>query len=79
MWRGPTALARLATGVSAMAVVVVLALIPPSRFCVPLKVAASNEKSALLSVLADQYEKSRPVVNGRCVESRFAASRRERS
>ena len=68
MWRGPTALARLATGVSAMVVVVVLALIPPSPFCIPLKVAASNEKSALLVVLADEYEKRRPVVNGRCVD-----------
>jgi hypothetical protein len=68
MWRGPTALARLATGVSAMVVVVVLALIPPSPFCIPLKVAASNEKSALLVVLADEYEKGRPVVNGRCVD-----------
>ena len=68
MWWGPTALARLATGVSAMAVVVVLALIPPSPFCIPLKVAASNEKSALLVVLADEYEKRRPVVNGRCVD-----------
>jgi Ca-activated chloride channel homolog len=67
MW-GPTALARLATGACAMAAVVILSLIPPSPFCVPLKVAASNEKSALLVALADEYEKSRPAVNGRCVD-----------
>jgi Ca-activated chloride channel homolog len=68
MWPGPTTLARLATGASAMVVVVILSIIPPSPFCVPLTVAASNEKSALLLVLADEYEKGRPVVNGRCVD-----------
>src|SRR6266550_592346 len=67
MW-GPTALARLATGACAMVAVVILSLIPPSPFCIPLKVAASNEKSALLVVLADEYEKRRPVVDGRCVD-----------
>ncbi|MEK6226637.1 MAG: substrate-binding and VWA domain-containing protein [Chloroflexota bacterium] len=50
-----------------MAVVVVLALIPPSRFCVELNVAASFEKSKLLALLADQYEVRRPVANGQCV------------
>ncbi|MDQ2967583.1 MAG: substrate-binding and VWA domain-containing protein [Actinomycetota bacterium] len=65
---GPTTLARLATGVSAMVAVVILALLPPSRFCVPVTIAASNEKSALLSVLADDYERGRPVVDGRCVD-----------
>lgn len=68
MWRGPTALARLATAISAIVAVGVLALIPPSRFCIPVVVAASNEKSALLSVLADDYEKTRQAVNGRCVD-----------
>lgn len=68
MWWGPRALARLATGASAMVIVVILALIPPSRFCVPLVIAASNEKSALLVVLADEYEKSRRSVDGRCVD-----------
>jgi len=68
MWRGPTALARFATGACAMVAVVILSLIPPSPFCVPLKIAASNEKSALLVVLADEYEKGRPAVNGRCVD-----------
>lgn len=68
MWRGPTKLARIATGAVAMVAIVILALIPPSRFCIPLVVAASNEKSALLAVLADEYEKQRPVVNGRCVD-----------
>ena len=51
-----------------MVAVVILSLLPPSPFCIPLKVAASNEKSALLVVLADEYEKGRPVVNGRCVD-----------
>src|SRR5207247_917469 len=68
MWRGPTALARLATGACAMVAVVILSLIPPSPFCIQLKVVASNEKSALLAALADEYEKGRPVVNGRCVD-----------
>ena len=68
MWRGPTTLARLATGASAIVAVAVLALIPPSRFCIPVVVAVSNEKSALVGVLADEYEKRRPVVNGRCVD-----------
>src|SRR6267378_529787 len=68
MGRGPTALARLATGACAMVAVVILSLIPPSPFCVPLKVAVSNEKSALLVFLADEYEKGRPAVNGRCVD-----------
>lgn len=68
MWRGPTTLARLATGAVAMVVVVILVLIPPRVFCIPLVVAASNEKSALLAVLADEYEKQSPVVIGRCVD-----------
>jgi len=68
MWRRPTTLARLATGACAMVAVVVLSIIPPSPFCVPLKIAASNEKAALLVVLADQYERGRPNVNGRCVD-----------
>jgi len=51
-----------------MVAVVILSLIPPSPFCVPLRVAASNEKSALLVVLADEYEKRRPVIDGRCVD-----------
>jgi Ca-activated chloride channel homolog len=68
MWRGPETLARLATGICAMLVVAILAVVPPSRFCVPLVVAASNEKSALLVALADEYEKRRPSVNGRCVD-----------
>jgi Ca-activated chloride channel family protein len=65
---GPTTLARLATGVCAMVAVVILGVVPPSPFCVPVRVAASNEKSALLVVLADEYEKRRPAVNGRCVD-----------
>ena len=67
MWRGPTALARLTTAICAMAVVGVLAFIPPSRFCVPLNVAASNEKSSLLAIVAQDYEAGRPTVDGRCV------------
>ena len=55
MWRGPTTLARLATAAAAIVAVVVLALIPPSRFCIELNVAASFEKSKLLALLADQY------------------------
>jgi Ca-activated chloride channel homolog len=51
-----------------MAIVVVLALIPPSRFCVPLNIAASNEKSSLLAILAEEYEAARPTVDGRCVD-----------
>jgi Ca-activated chloride channel family protein len=63
-------MARLATGASAVLAVVGLALLPPSRFCIPLVVAASNEKAAILSVIADEYEKRIPVVNvnGRCVD-----------
>jgi Ca-activated chloride channel family protein len=67
MWRGPTALARFATGACAMAIVVVLAVIPPSRLCVPVNVAASNEKSSLLAILAQDYEAGRPTVDGQCV------------
>src|SRR5947207_1845373 len=80
MWRRPTALARLATAATAIVVVVVLALIPPSRFCVELNVAASFEKSKLLALLADQYEAQRPAVNGRCVNvvvSRVASGEAE--
>jgi Ca-activated chloride channel family protein len=51
-----------------MVAVAILSIIPPSRFCIQLNVAASNEKSALLVVLADEYEKRRPVVNGQCVD-----------
>lgn len=68
MWRTPTTSARLAAGATAMVAVVVLGLLPPSRFCVPVKIAASQEKSGLLTLLATGYEKRRPVVNGRCVD-----------
>jgi len=68
MWRGPTTMARLATGAFAMLAVVVLALLPPSRFCIPVVVAASQEKSGLLTLLASEYETRRPLVNGRCVD-----------
>jgi Ca-activated chloride channel homolog len=67
MWRGPTALARFATGVCAMVAVVILSLIPPSPFCIQLNVAASNEKSSLLAILAKDYEAGRPTVDGRCI------------
>jgi Ca-activated chloride channel family protein len=50
-----------------MLVVGALAFLPPSRFCIPLNVAASNEKSSLLAILAQEYEASRPTVDGRCV------------
>src|SRR5437773_11907569 len=68
MWRGPTALARLTTAICAMAVVGVLAFFPPSRFCVPLNVAASNEKSSLLAIVAQDYEAGRPPRDGRWVQ-----------
>lgn len=68
MWQGTTALARLATAVSAALVVSVLALIPPSRFCIPVIIAASQEKFALIALLSDVYEAGRPVVAGRCVD-----------
>src|SRR6266576_2333182 len=80
MWRRPTALARLATAATAIVVVVVLALIPPSRFCIELNVAASFEKSKLLALLADQYEAQLPAVSGRCVNvvvSRVASGEAE--
>ena len=51
-----------------MLAVVVLALIPPSRFCIPVVIAASQEKFALVGLLSDEYETRRPVVNGRCVD-----------
>jgi Ca-activated chloride channel homolog len=68
MWRGPKTLARLATGASAVVAVVALALLPPSRFCIPVVVAASQEKFGLVALLSDEYETGRPVVNGRCVD-----------
>jgi Ca-activated chloride channel homolog len=68
MWREPTTLARLATSASAIVVVAVLALIPPSRFCIPVVLAASQEKSGLIALLADEYEARRPVVGGRCID-----------
>jgi len=82
MWWGPTTQARLATAASAIVAVVVLALIPPSRFCVELNVAASFEKSKLLVLLADQYESGRPTVNGRCINvviSRVASGEAEQA
>ena len=51
-----------------MLVVVALALVPPSRFCIPVVVAASQEKSAILTVIASEYELGRPDVDGRCVD-----------
>jgi Ca-activated chloride channel homolog len=51
-----------------MIAVIVLALLPPSPFCVPVSIAASQEKSGLLTVLASEYETRRPLVDGRCVD-----------
>lgn len=68
MWRGPTAQARLATGATAIVAVVVLGLLPPSPFCVPVRIASSQEKSGLLTLIASEYETRRPIVNGRCVD-----------
>ena len=61
-------MARLATGASAMLAVVGLALLPPSRFCIPVVIAASQEKSAILAAIASDYELRRPVIDGRCVD-----------
>jgi len=68
MWRGPTALARLATAACAMLVVAGLIIVPPPPPCIRLTVAASNEKSSLLAIVADEYETTRPMVDGRCVD-----------
>jgi Ca-activated chloride channel family protein len=68
MWRGPTALARLATGACAMLVVAGLIIVPPPPGCIRLTVAASNEKSALLALIAKDYEGRLPLVDGRCVQ-----------
>jgi Ca-activated chloride channel homolog len=51
-----------------MIAVVVLALLPPSPFCVRVAIAASQEKSGLLTLLASEYETPRPPVDGRCVD-----------
>jgi Ca-activated chloride channel family protein len=72
MWRGPTALARLATAVCATLVVAGLIIVPPPPGCIRLTVAASNEKSALLALIAKDYERRLPSVDGRCIEVQVA-------
>jgi Ca-activated chloride channel homolog len=53
-----------------MLVVAGLIIVPPPPRCIRLIVTASNEKSALLALVADDYEKRRPspVVDGKCVD-----------
>ncbi|MGH3824567.1 MAG: substrate-binding domain-containing protein [Pseudonocardiaceae bacterium] len=50
---------------------------PPSRAdrgdCIPLNVTASSEKAALLSLIADDYNRANRQVNGRCVDVRVAS------
>jgi Ca-activated chloride channel family protein len=51
-----------------MLVVAGLIVVPPPPGCIRLTVAASNEKSALLALVADDYEAGRPSIDGRCVD-----------